>query len=61
MVEVLVILDGAAERPGHGTDPETGEHLGEPVPSVCAGVGVPAGGPSRLVERLVTGQLEGAL
>jgi 2,3-bisphosphoglycerate-independent phosphoglycerate mutase len=47
--------------PDHGTDPETGEHLGEPVPSVCAGAGVAADGPSRLVERLVASELEAAL
>jgi 2,3-bisphosphoglycerate-independent phosphoglycerate mutase len=47
--------------PDHGTDPVTGEHLRDPVPSVCAGAGVPAAGPARLVERLVAGELEAAL
>lgn len=46
-----------AVSPDHGTDPETGEHLGDPVPSVMAGAGVRQEGPERLVEGLVEAEL----
>lgn len=42
--------------PDHGTDPETGEHDGAPVPAVCAGHGVvPTSGGGRMTERAVRG------
>jgi 2,3-bisphosphoglycerate-independent phosphoglycerate mutase len=44
--------------PDHGTDPHTGEHLADPVPSVCAGPGVPVEGPAWLEERLVAAEGE---
>jgi 2,3-bisphosphoglycerate-independent phosphoglycerate mutase len=46
-----------AVSPDHGTDPATGEHLSDPVPSVLAGPGVPPLGPERLVERSVESEL----
>jgi 2,3-bisphosphoglycerate-independent phosphoglycerate mutase len=47
--------------PDHGTDPRTGAHLGEPVPSVRAGAGIDAEGPDRLVERSRVRELAGAV
>lgn len=41
--------------PDHGTDPDTGAHLAEPVPSLRVGVGVAPAGPDRLCERLLAG------
>ncbi len=46
-----------AVSPDHGTDPATGEHLSDPVPSVLAGPGVPSLGPERLIERSVEAEL----
>lgn len=43
--------------PDHGTDPESGEHLDDPVPALRWGAGVAAAGPDQFTERAV---LEGA-
>jgi 2,3-bisphosphoglycerate-independent phosphoglycerate mutase len=45
-----------AVAPDHGTDPETGEHLCDPVPALIAGAGIHPRGPGRLVERLVAAE-----
>jgi 2,3-bisphosphoglycerate-independent phosphoglycerate mutase len=39
--------------PDHGTDPDSGEHLGGPMPRVRAGAGVARSGPDRLSERML--------
>ncbi|MGH2987489.1 MAG: hypothetical protein ACRDLO_12490, partial [Solirubrobacterales bacterium] len=54
------VLDRGGElmvSPDHGTDPASGEHLGDPVPSVRVGTLVHPAGPERLVERLVQVEL----
>jgi 2,3-bisphosphoglycerate-independent phosphoglycerate mutase len=38
--------------PDHGTDPETGLHIADPVPALVWGEGVAASGPRRLAEHL---------
>ncbi len=58
LAEAALALGGRIMvSPDHGTDPGTGEHLADPVPSVLAGAGVRAEGPGRLVERLVASEL----
>lgn len=62
--ELIAPLAAAARRAGaaivvtcdHSTCPRTGRHGGEPMPLVVAGPGVPAAGPSRLVESRVTAE-----
>lgn len=55
---VRPIFDAVARRggtfvvcPDHGTDPSTGEHLTDPVPSLRWARGIDPSGPPRLVER----------
>ena len=44
----------------HGTDPATGEHLADPVPSLRWGAGVGPAGPSRFVERALAEEVRAA-
>lgn len=44
----------------HGTDPATGEHLADPVPSLRWGAGVEPAGPSRFVERALAEEVGAA-
>lgn len=54
LADAVLALGGRIRvSPDHGTDPQTGRHLADPVPSVVAGAGVLPEGPDRLVERLV--------
>jgi 2,3-bisphosphoglycerate-independent phosphoglycerate mutase len=51
--EVVVLARGRlVVCPDHGTDPDTGLHIAEPVPAVVWGEGIEPSGPRRLAEHL---------